>query len=579
MQSFGTRKFVYPAIIGVLRICGLILLIIGLTFSNAAGQSETLNKNKPEREIWLQDAGFGMFIHWNIDVQLGTVISHSLVGSSPSYADKYIKDLPATFNPVDWEPMKIVTLAKNAGMKYIVFTAKHHSGFCFWNTSTTDFNITQTPYGRDLLKELIAECRKWGIAIGLYYSSEDFVYSYRNGIKDIRRVGHWEAAKVIQDRYAKYMEAQTRELLSLYGDIDIFFLDSEVYKEEIKQLVWDLQPDCLITRGAILTPEQFIPGAAIDQAWESNMTMGTQWNYKPTNEHYKSGTQLINMLIEARAKGGTYLLNIGPDQWGNLNEGQQGRLQEIAAWNFINHEAIQNTRPWIIANEDHIWFTTSKENPTTLYAYITGITEWKRGDRKTFLLKSVQSTSETDISVLGQTGRVVEYSPDTDGQAYFEQKKDGLEISVVRAQRIYNNHRWPNPIVVKLEHIRPALKPVSFQTNEAELQSDGNMIFSGAILDMGDAKDLSVGFEYRQKQSTLDKNFEAPWVSTALIPITKTNEYHMEVEDTLFTPLLDSRTRTAEGVVNASLSEFGLEYRIVVVQDGLKMNGNILDLR
>ncbi|MBX2871551.1 MAG: alpha-L-fucosidase [Saprospiraceae bacterium] len=572
MKRFFRTAFQLKA--GLLLLC---CLTAQLLISQVSVQ--LINKNKPERETWLRDAGFGMFIHWNIDTQLGTVISHSLVGSSPDYAEKYIRDLPATFNPVDWNPMKIVTLAKNAGMQYIVFTAKHHSGFCFWDTKTTSFNITQTPYGQDLLKAFMAECKKWGIAVGIYYSSEDFVYSYQQGIKDIRRVGHWEGAKSIQKQYGQYMASQARELLTQYGDIDIFFLDSEVYKEEIKALVWDLQPNCLITRGAILTPEQFIPGAAINQAWESNMTMGTQWNYKPTHEHYKSGTQLINLLIEARAKGGTYLLNIGPNQWGELNEAQQGRLQEIAAWNFVNHEAIQNTRPWVITNEDNIWFTTAKDDPNTVFAYITGITDWQRGDRRNFTLQSIKATPETKISVLGQTGKVVEYQPTTDGKAYVKQTEKGLDISIVRAQRIYNNHRWPNPVVVKLEQVEAAIVPASFQTEPAKLLSSGNLRFSGQILNHGKAKQLQIGFEYRQKQSTLDESFDASWTPTALIPVTDKGIFEMEVRDSLFQPLLHSQSKQEEGIVNASFSEFGLEYRTVIYQDGLRITGNVLDLK
>ncbi len=109
----------------------LFVLALMMTMPLIAQEEEFVNNNRPEREEWLKDAGFGMFIHWNIDAQLGTVISHSLAGSSEAYAEKYIRELPSTFNPMDWNPEKIVILAKNAGMKYIVFTTKHHNGFCF----------------------------------------------------------------------------------------------------------------------------------------------------------------------------------------------------------------------------------------------------------------------------------------------------------------------------------------------------------------------------------------------------------------------------------------------------------------
>src|SRR5674476_1708141 len=139
------------------------------------------------------------------------------------------------------------------------------------------------------------------------------------------------------------------------------------------------------------------------------MTMGNEWNYKPTNDHYKTGTELIDILIETRAKGGAYLLNIGPDQWGNINEGQMGLLMEIGAWNFVNHEAIQNVRSWIITNEGDLWLSKSK-NENTVYVYITNDTDWIRGDRKKFLLKTVKATAGTKISVLGQTGHIIAVS-------------------------------------------------------------------------------------------------------------------------------------------------------------------------
>jgi alpha-L-fucosidase len=533
----------------------LTLLAAGLVLS--AYPQLGLNLNKPERIEELKDAGFGMFIHWSADSQLGGVISHSLVGASDDYINKYITELPQRFIPMDWNPEKIAILAKNAGMKYIVLTAKHHSGFCLWDTKTTNFNIMNTPYRKDILKGFVEACRKWGLMVGLYYSPEDFVYSYQQGIKDITRDNHWEKAKPIQEKYKKYVLDQLTELMKNYGPIDLFFIDSEVLREEVKQKVWDIQPNLIITRGAIPTPEQYVPGVSNTTFWESNMTMGTEWNYKPTNEHYKSGTELIEMLIETRAKGGSYLLNIGPDQWGNINEGQMGLLMEIGLWNYANHEAIQNVRSWIIPNEENLWLSKSK-NENTVYVYITDESDWIRGDRKKFQLKSVKATPETKISVLGQTGRIIEYMPQKDGMAYFHQTPNGLEFDVVKAQRMYTDHKWPNPIVVKLENVEPAFNPAKFKTLKA-VRNNNSVIFKSQIEELGDCKTYKIGFEYRSVKSTLVEGFNEKWTSTDFYPITFKGEYELEVKT------------DADKILSA-----GYEYRAILVQDGLRTTGVIL---
>ncbi len=541
-----------------------------------AQEVELVNNNKPEREEWLKDAGFGMFIHWNIDAQLGTVISHSLAGSSEAYAEKYIRELPSTFNPMDWNPEKIVILAKNAGMKYIVFTTKHHNGFCFWDTESTDFSITHTPYLEDLLAEFVETCRKYGMAVGFYFSTEDFVFSYQQGVKDIQRVDHWEHTASIREAYEAYLQLQVKELMTNFGQVDMFFIDSEAYREEVKAMVWEMQPNCIITRGAILTPEQFIPGETINAAWESNMTMGTQWNYKPTNEHYKSGTYLINALIKARARGGSFLLNVGPDAWGNLNEAQQGRLIELAAWNFVNGESIKEVRPWIVSNEGDIWYARHKEE-NTLYAYITGIEDWKRGDRKSFLLRSVKSTAKTRISVLGQSGNLVEYMPDVNGQATFDQTTEGLAISMVRAQRIYNNHQWPNPIVVKLEHVEAALDPAKFVTVNAKVVGAGTISFKANVNEASEGSEYQLCFEYRHRVSSLDKAGENQWLRCEYAPFSGPGEYATVVTSDLFKGMSVEKGEES-GIVNASAAASGIEYRAVVVQDGMEILGNLLIL-
>ncbi|GAB3569078.1 hypothetical protein GCM10027578_22860 [Spirosoma luteolum] len=531
----------------------LALLLLLPLWSTA--QSIGANHNKPERETWLKDAGFGMFIHWNVDTQLGVVISHSLVGASPDYVDRYINELPKTFYPKDWDPERLVILAKNAGMKYIMFTTKHHAGFCMWDTKTTDFGVMNTPYKKDIVRQFVEACRKWGLAVGFYYSPEDFSFAYRNGMKDITRDDHWAKAKPFQATYKTFVEAQCKELMTQYGPVDLFFIDSDVLREEVKATVWKYQPNCLITRGVLQTPEQYLPGETLSSAWESNMTMGTAWNYKPTNDHYKSGTELINFLIESRAKGGSYLLNIGPTQWGSLNEGQMGRLMEIGAWHFINHEAVHDVRPWIVRNEGDIWLTRHKTDPT-VFAYLTNRPEWPRGQRRELLIRSVRATPNTRIEVLGQTGHVVEYQPANDGTARFEQTPDGLKISVVRAQRIYNNHKWPNPIVIKLTGVEPALEPAQFRTVSAVRQPDGALKLTAEVVKLGNGKSAQLGFEYRPVQSSLEESFNQPWTATPVYPVSTTGSHQLTLPPAGLAPYDE------------------IEYRAILIQDGLKIDGN-----
>ena len=207
--------------------------------------------------------------------------------------------------------------------------------------------------------------------------------------------------------------------------------------------------------------------------------MGTQWQYKPTNDDLKPAGRLIEILVETRAKGGNLLLDIGPNPDGYIADPEETRLREMAAWHFINHEAVEKTRPWIVTHEENIWFTASKDHKT-VYAVITGIPAWTRGDRKEFVLGSVKATPQTKISVLGQNDLVSEYENEKDVHSGFNQKEDGLHISVVRAQRIYNNNKWPDPITVKLENVVPALDPPVVETVKADV-SENKVTLKGLL--------------------------------------------------------------------------------------------------
>lgn len=419
----------------------LVLILAGAT-AHAA--------NKPEREKWFMDQALGMFVHWSVDSQLGSVISHSMVGASDDYLDRFIHELPKTFYPERFNPDEWARLAKLAGMKYVVFTTKHHSGFCMFGTKTTDFNIQNTPYKRDITRQLVKSLRKFGIAVGFYFSPDDFWMLHKQG-KDVSR-RRPEALPTNNPELMAHNQAQIRELFKNYGPIDMLFIDGE--SNGLKELAWELQPNCVVTRGAMETPEQNTPDEPMPGPWEACYTLGTQWQFKPSNEEYKSGTQLIEMLIEIRAKGGNFLLNIGPQPDGIIPFEQERRTRELALWLFINREAIYKIRPWQVIREGDIWFTKAKE-ADTVYAILTKLPDWKKGQRKEFLLQSVRATEQTQVSVLGQSDRVLEYNTKVTPQTRWEQQDDGLHVSVMRAQRIYNNTRWPNPIVLKITHAQP----------------------------------------------------------------------------------------------------------------------------
>ena len=463
--------------------------------------------NRPERLEWFRDLGFGLFIHWSLDSQVTSVISHSMVGASDAYLERYVAELPRSFNPTRFEPREWARLARLAGFTYVVFTAKHHSGFCMFETKTTDFSIMSTPYGRDVTRELVDAFRAEGLAIGHYFSPDDFHFLWKQGTLISRR--RPEAQPVNNPGLLAHDRAQIRELMTQYGKIDMVFIDGP--PEGLKELVWESDPDALVTRGAMETPEQYTPGVPLEGAWEGNLTMGTQWQYRGTNETYKSGTDLINTLIETRAKGGNLLLNIGPRPDGAIPVEQEARLREIALWNLVNREAILEVRPWVLTNEGDIWFTKAKDS-NTVYAAVTR-TDWPWGTTKTFTLKSVKATPETEVSVLGQNDEILEYRPEVEPRTAFEQTADGLRVTAWRAQRLYNDRRWPNPVVLKITHAEAGLMPPVVVTTEGRWDPAGRVAtLTGRLDSLGDAPSVEVGFEYRRKKGSAEMYEEDdPW--------------------------------------------------------------------
>lgn len=531
-------------------LCSATLL--SAQFVDTAAKIGNGHGNDPAAVEMFRDRGLGLFIHWGVDGSLGGVISHSLVGASTDYVDRFFKTLPAYFNPDQYRPDDYARLAKLAGFRYVMFTAKHHAGFCMWNTRTTEFSVMHTPYGKDVMGPMITAFRKQGIAIGIYFSPDDFWWLYQHHITINRHVKGVYPQDIPE--FMEYTKRQLKELLTEYGPVDYFFFDGPA--EQLTDYAWSLQPKLVITRGVMETPEQYTPGVALPGAWEGNLTMGTEWPWKATNEHYKSGTELINTLIETRAKGGNLLLNIGPKPNGAIADEQDARLREIALWNFVNGEAVHDVRPWVVTNEKNIWFTRAKTE-NTVYAFITGDTQWRLGDSRAITLQSVRATAQTTVSVLGQSDEIVEYKADVKPKTAWTQDGSGLHVTAYRAQRLYTDRSWPNPLVLKMTHVDTAMKPPEVVTLSAEWDARGGKeILHGTLVNLGNVERVDVGFQYRLKKDGTDLSERIePWTDLPTAERSATGEFTFALEG--LTPNQDYEFRSQ--VKHPLLTSYGQE--------------------
>jgi alpha-L-fucosidase len=319
---------------------------------------------RDSRLQWFREARFGMFIHWGVySVPAGTYDGKQIGGIGEwimhqgkiptSRYQAYAKE----FNPVHYNADQWVKLAKEAGMKYIVITSKHHHGFAMFNSATSPWNITQaTPFKRDPLKELADACEKNGMKLGFYYSqAQDW-----NHPGGAAAGGHWDKA---QDgdmtEYIKNIAVpQVREILTKYGKVACLWWDTPVdmTKERADLLLplLKLQPGIIYNnrlgggyRGDTETPEQFIPATGYPggRDWETCMTMNDTWGYKSYDQNWKSSTTLIQNLIDIASKGGNYLLNVGPTSLGEIPAPSVERLKAVGAWMKQNGKSIYATSP------------------------------------------------------------------------------------------------------------------------------------------------------------------------------------------------------------------------------------------
>jgi alpha-L-fucosidase len=338
----------------------ILLTLLLCTYRLSLAQGELVGS--ADKMDWWHEARFGMFIHWGVYSVPAGVRNGKQVGGLGEWImqDDHIPrseyaGFAAQFNPDQYDPEAWVRMAKEAGMKYIVITSKHHDGFALFNTAHSDWSITKaTPYGKDLLKPLADACRKQGIKLGFYYSQANDWYNPGGAAA----FGRWDKTQDgSMDEYIdKVALPQVREILTNYGDIAELWWDvptdmteeraAKLYNEVVK-----LQPGIVMNdrlgggfKGDITTPEQYIPAKGIaGRNWETCMTMNDTWGFKSTDHNWKNSIDLIRNLVDIASKGGNYLLNVGPEASGAFPEPIRERLKAIGAWMKDNGEAIYGT--------------------------------------------------------------------------------------------------------------------------------------------------------------------------------------------------------------------------------------------
>lgn len=346
-------------------------------------------EQKNARMEWFRQARFGMFIHWGLySILAGRWEGKEVPGigewimNRASIPVAQYQALAARFNPTQFSAARIVGLAKSAGQKYIVITSKHHDGFAMFDSKANPFNIVQaTPFRRDPLRELAAECRRQDIKLGFYYSQDqDWTApggaAYKTGDHQPPTY-HWDPAQ--NGDFATYLETkaipQIRELLTNYGEFPAIVWFDTPTKDMTPDLagrivtVLNQHPKLIWNnrlgggyQGDTETPEQYIPARGYPgRDWESCMTMNDTWGYKVDDTNFKSTETLLRNLIDIASKGGNYLLNIGPMATGEVPEPEVTRLQEMGKWLAVNGESIYATQPTLFGDEAGSFSTTEKD--------------------------------------------------------------------------------------------------------------------------------------------------------------------------------------------------------------------------
>ena len=465
----------------------LILLLPAISFSQSQPYTPDPDPLIQQRlEDW-RDLKFGLLMHWGPYSQWGIVESWSICpedlswasgGRKPGVSDNYhdyvkaYEDLQTTFNPLNFQPEKWAAAAKDAGLKYVVFTTKHHDGFCMFDSKYTDYKISgaKTPFASDprsnVAKEIFSAFRNEGLWTGAYFSKPDWHsdYYWWRKFPAVDRNCNYSIQKHPEQwqKFVDYTHGQVDELMSDYGKMDILWLDGGWVKvkteEEVKGEMFGVyensrwarnpqsqdidmagivrkarekQPGLIVVDRAVpgphqnyLTPEQHIPENGLPYPWETCMTMAGSWSYVP-NDQYKPTDELIEKLADIVSKGGNFLLNIGPGPDGELDPLAYDRLKEIGEWMKVNGEAIYNTRMYKVFGEgERIRFTQSKDG-AVLYIFFFDFPEGP------VALTHIAAEKGMRLTLLG-----------SDLKVKFKAMGQGMELSLPPAAREEGKHVW-----------------------------------------------------------------------------------------------------------------------------------------
>ena len=367
------------------------LLVLSIAFGQNNTEKKTFNEQNPKM-AWWKDAKFGMFIHWGLySIPAGEWNGKEIPGigewimKNAKIPVLEYRQLATKVNPVKFNAHDFVMTAKNAGMKYIAITSKHHDGFAMFKSEASKYNIVDaTPYGKDIIKALAEECKKEDMKFCFYYSqSRD--WNEPNGLDNTL---DFPKERDFQKYLDEKVKPQLTELLTNYGPIGLIWFDTpmSISKEQaqsVKDLVLKLQPECIVSgrlgggvpTDYMSTGDNVIPSTVVAGAWEVPATLNNTWGFKTNDHEWKSPEVLTRFLFDITAKGGNYLLNVGPDAQGVIPQQSVDILARVGEWMKTNGECIYGTQSSPFKTEFKWGNITQKDGKLYL-----GIFTWPTSD-------------------------------------------------------------------------------------------------------------------------------------------------------------------------------------------------------